>query len=339
MTLHFVLPDGVDDPRSPSGGNTYDRRAVHALRARGTDVREVAVPGTWPRPDDHARRHLGRALAAIADGAVVLLDGLVACGVPDVVTPHAGRLRLVVLVHLPLADETGLAADVAARLDAAERACLRAVDAVVATSPSAARRLAARHGLERVHVAEPGTDPAPLATGTDGVSRLLCVASLTPRKGHDVLVRALASVADLPWTCAFVGPVREPVDGLITRHGLGSRIEVTGPLAGAALARAYATADLFVLASRAETYGMVVTEALARGVPVVASAVPDALGDGGLLLPPGDAPAFGRALRRWLTDEAWRRDLRARASARRGGLSTWDATAEALAAVPATLRP
>lgn len=337
MTLHFVLPGGVDDPRSPSGGNVYDRRAIQGLRALGTDVREVVVPGAWPRPDEDARRDLGRALAAIADGAVVLLDGLVACGVPDVVTPHAGRLRLVVLVHLPLADETGLPADVAARLDAAERECLRAVDAVVATSPAAARRLAARHGLGRVHVAVPGTDPAPLATGTDGVSRLLCVASVTPRKGHDVLVRALASVADLPWTCAFVGPVHVPE--LIGGHGLGARIEVAGPLAGASLARAYATADLFVLASRAETYGMVVTEALARGVPVVASAVPDALGDGGLLLPPGDAPALARALRRWLTDEAWRHDLRARASARRSELSTWDATAATLAALPATLRP
>ncbi|ROP38157.1 glycosyltransferase family 4 protein [Saccharothrix texasensis] len=340
MTVHFVLPGGVDDPASPSGGNAYDRRVLDGLAAaRGIAAREIAVPGTWPRPGTAARSALGRALGGIPDGSVVVLDGLVACGVPEVVVPHADRLRLVILVHLPLADETGLPPALAARLDAAEREVLRAARAVVATSPSAARRLASRHGLAQVHVVVPGTDPAPPATGTDGASRLLCVASLTPRKGHDVLVRALAAVADLPWTCAFVGPGRSPVRDLVDRHGLGSRIELPGPLSGPALAHEYATADLFVLASLAETYGMVVTEALARGVPVVASAVPDALGAGGVLLPAGDVPAFAEALRRWFTDDEWRRDLRARAAARRQELSTWDETAVALAEVLATLRP
>ncbi|MCE6993337.1 glycosyltransferase family 4 protein [Saccharothrix sp. S26] len=333
MTVHFVRP--VDDPASPSGGNAYDRRVI---RASG-GVREIVVPGAWPRPAPADRAALGRALAGVRDGSVVVLDGLVACGVPELVVPHAHRLRLVVLVHLPLAEETGLEPAVASRLDAAERECLRAVAAVVATSPSAARRLAAHHGLARVHVVVPGTDPAPPATGTDGASRLLCVASVTPRKGHDVLVRALATVADLPWTCAFVGPRRWPVEELIDRHGLGARIELTGPLGGPALERAYTTADLFVLASLAETYGMVVTEALARGVPVVASAVPDALGDGGVLLPAGDVAAFGGALRRWLTDDGWRRELRGRAAARRRELSTWDETAAGLAEVLASLRP
>ncbi|WP_051772956.1 glycosyltransferase family 4 protein [Saccharothrix sp. NRRL B-16314] len=334
MTLHFVLPGGVDDPTSPSGGNTYDRRVVQGLRSLGGVVREIAVPGTWPQPDDTARADLVNALGGIEDGAVVLLDGLVACGVPDIVVPHANRLRLVVLVHLPLADETGLPPAVAARLDAAERECLRAATTVVATSPSAARHLAARHGLPEVHAVAPGTNPAPLATGTDGVSRLLCVASLTPRKGHDVLVEALAAVTDLPWTCAFVGPGRSTaVRDLIARHDLADRIHLTGPLTGVPLDHAYAEADLFVLPSRAETYGMVVTEALARGIPVMASAVPDALGSGGLLLPPGDVAALARALRRWLTDDRWRRDLRVLAQTRRTGLSTWDDAAAALAAV------
>ncbi|MFJ6675980.1 glycosyltransferase family 4 protein [Actinosynnema sp. NPDC091369] len=333
MTVHFVRPR--DDPASPSGGNAYDRRVIQELGS----VHDVEVPGAWPRPDPADRAALGRVLGGIGDGSVVVLDGLVACGVPDVVVPHADRLRLVVLVHLPLADETGLEPSEASRLDAAERECLRAVRAVVATSPSAARRLVSHHSLARVHVVTPGVDPAPLATGTDGASRLLCVASVTPRKGHDVLVRALASVADLPWTCAFVGAERWPVREVVERHGLGARIELTGPLDGPPLDRAYATADLFVLASWAETYGMVVTEALARGVPVVASAVPDALGDGGVLLPSGDVEAFADAVRRWLTDDAWRRDLRGRALARRRELSTWDETATRLAEVLASLRP
>ncbi|GGP44610.1 glycosyltransferase family 4 protein [Saccharothrix coeruleofusca] len=345
MTVHVVLPAGVDDPDTPSGGNVYDRRVCRGLAALGVAVREAAVAGAWPRPDQRARAELGRVLAEVPDGAVVLLDGLVACGVPDVLLPHADRLRLAVLVHLPLADETGLPPATAAELDAAERRVLRAARAVVATSPSAARGLVRRHGLvaQRVRTVAPGVDPAPLAPGTDGASRLLCVASVTPRKGHDLLVQALAEVADRPWTCAFVGPAPQSahvarVRGLIAEHRLGDRVALVGPLGGEPLDRAYAAADLFVLPSRAETYGMVVAEALARGVPVLASAVPDALGDAGPLLPPEDAGALARALRRWFDDAGWRGELRASARRRRAELSTWDETARALAEVLATLR-
>lgn len=339
--IHFVLPGDIDDVTTPSGGNVYDRRMCQCL----PDLDEVAIPGAWPRPSADTRAELRRSLAACPDGEVVLLDGLVACGVPDVIVPHADRLRLAVLVHLPLSGETGLAPAEAAELDAAERAVLRAVSAVVATSPRAADHLIQRHGLagDRVHTVVPGTDPAPLAPGTDGRSRLLCVASVTPRKGHDLLVEALATVADLPWHLDCVGPLSHAahetrVRRLIERHGLRDRVRLVGPLSGEPLDRAYAAADLFVLPSRAETYGMVVTEALARGIPVVASAVPDALGDGGLLLPPADIGALSGTLRRWLTDSDLRRDLRESARGRRGRLSTWEDAAQDLARVLANLR-
>jgi glycosyltransferase involved in cell wall biosynthesis len=339
--VHVVLPGDVDDPAVPSGGNVYDRRICDGLAALGVPVRETAVAGTWPRPGGAARAELGRVLAECRDGAVVLLDGLVACGVPDVVVPHADRLRLVVLVHLPLADETGLTSALAAELDARERETLRAASAVVATSPWAARRLAEHHGLaaNRVHTIAPGTDPAPLAPGTTAPPRLLCVASVTPRKGHDLLADALAAVADLPWSCEFAGPLsRDPVHvarvrDLVERHGLTERVRLSGPLTGEPLAAAYAAADLLVLPSRAETFGMVVTEALARGVPVLATAVsgvPDTLGRDaaghvpGLLVPAGDSGALAAALRRWLTDDRLRLDLRASARRRRDALSTWD---------------
>jgi glycosyltransferase involved in cell wall biosynthesis len=340
----FVLPGDVDDPTVPSGGNTYDRRTCQALAAAGRPVREVAVPGTWPWPDDAARARLSRVLAEPPDDAVVVLDGLVACGVPEIVVPHARRLRLAVLVHLPLADETGLAAGPAAELDARERWTLHAARAVVATSDWAARRLAEHHGLaaDRVHAITPGTDPAPLAAGTDGRSRLVCVAAVTPRKGQDLLVEALAEVADLPWSCVCVGPVRrDPVYArrlreLIERRRLGDRVTLAGPRTGEDLAAGYAAADLVVLPSRAETYGMVVTEALARGIPVLATAVdgvPDTLGrspDGGppgILVPPEDATALAGALRRWWGDPGLRGRLRASARLRRDALHRWDTTA------------
>ncbi|WP_245847783.1 glycosyltransferase family 4 protein [Lentzea kentuckyensis] len=323
--MHFVLPADVDDPDSPSGGNVYDRRV-------GTGLNRLTVAGDWPRPSDATA--LEQALAGIPDGDVVLLDGLVSCGVPEVVVPHARRLKLAVLVHLPLADETGLDPATAALLNEKEQQVLRAASAVIATSPTAALDIRNRHGLDHVHVVLPGTDPAPEATGTDGVHHLLCVASITPRKGHDLLVRALRKI-DVDWRLTCVGPHR-PFLAQLPRD---ERVSYPGPLTGEALSSAYASADLFVLASRNETYGMVVTEALARGLPVIASAVPDALGDGGLLLPPGDENALEAALTRWFQDQEFRAELRARAITRRVNLSTWDESTEDLRRVLASLRP
>lgn len=162
-SVHFVMPGGVDDPAQPSGGNAYDRRLCLDLPGFGWQVEKHTVDGSWPRPGVAAREELARTLRQLPDGTVVLLDGLVACGVPEIILPEAERLSLAVLVHLPLGDERGLTPDVAAELDARERTVLRAVPAVIATSDWAVRRLVSHHGLapERVHVAAPGADIAP----------------------------------------------------------------------------------------------------------------------------------------------------------------------------------
>lgn len=348
--VHVVLPGDVDDVTVASGGNTYDRRACQGLAELGRPVRGIPVPGAWPRPDVRARTVLAGALDALPDGAPVLLDGLVACGVPEVVTPRAHRLRLVVLVHLPLPDEAGLEPAEATDLAARERATLHAAHAVVATSPWAARRLSSRYGLPaaRVHVVTPGTDAAPLAAGTAAGSRLLCVAAVTATKGHDVLVNALAILTHLPWTCECVGSLRRAPEFVarlrqrVHHHGLGDRVHLAGPLPPDRLAARYATTDLLVLASRVETYGMVVTEALARGVPVLATeagGLPYTLGRApggrvpGMLVPPEDPLALAAALRAWLTDADLRSDLREAARDRRATLTGWDRTARELVAV------
>ncbi|MGW0911236.1 glycosyltransferase family 4 protein [Streptomyces sp. NPDC002784] len=349
-SVHFVLPGGVDDPAAPSGGNAYDRRVSLDLPGFGWQVHQHAVPGEWPRPGAAARAELARTLRELPDGTVVLLDGLVACGVPEVVVPEAERLRIAVLVHLPLGDETGLPAEVAAGLDARERTVLRAVPAVIATSDWAVRRLVSHHGLapDRVHVATPGADIAPLASGTDGVSRLLCVAAVTPRKGQHRLVEALAAVTDLPWSCVCVGGLGQAPEyvaglrALIRKHGLQDRLVLAGPQAGAELDASYAAADLMVLTSYAETYGMAVTEALARGIPVLATDVgglPEAVGrapDGGvpgILVPPEDPAALAAELRGWFGEADVRRRLKAAARGRRAALDGWATTARSLAAV------
>ncbi len=348
--VHVVVPDGIDDPARPSGGNAYDRRVCDGLAEAGWSVRVHAVPGSWPRPAATAYAALAGVVEGLPDGAVVLLDGLVASTAPDVLVPHARRLRLVALVHMPLGHEGG--GDDRAR----EGAVLTAAASVVTTSRWARRALLELYGLPggRVHVAEPGVDAADLAPGTETAGSLLSVAAVIPGKGQDVLLDALATVSGLRWACVCVGSLdRDPAfaEGLRRRardDGLAGRVRFPGPLSGADLARSYGAADLVVLASRAETYGMVVTEALARGVPVVATevgGVPEALGHGddgtrpGLLVPPGDPAALAAALRVWLGDAGLRQRLRRAARERRASLSRWSVTTAVLDGVLAGAAP
>jgi glycosyltransferase involved in cell wall biosynthesis len=346
--VHVVVPDGIEDPARPSGGNTYDRYVCRHLASRGCSVHEHAVPGAWPRPDEEALAALVGVIQRIPDGALVLLDGLVASTAPEVLVPEARRLRLVILVHMPLGHRPADGA--AAVIRKREHTVLRAAAAVVTTSRWSRDRLLALYQLapERVHVAEPGVDRAELASGSSDGRELLCVAAVTFEKGHDVLVEALLSMAEESWRCLCVGRLdRDPtfVEELRRRThdaGLGDRVSFPGPRTGSELDRSYAAADLMVLASRAETYGMVVTEALARGLPVVATevgGVTEALGYGadgtrpGLLVPPEDPAALATALRAWLGDAKLRGRLRRAAQERRRSLRGWPTTASLLAGV------
>ena len=346
--VHVVVPDGIDDPARPSGGNAYDRQVCGGLASIGWSVHEHAIAGSWPRPDGVSRAALAGVVQRIPDGAVVLLDGLIASAAPEVLVPEASRLRLVVLVHMPLGHRPADDGRDGARTR--EHAVLASATAVVTTSEWARRRLLELYSLPaaRVHVAEPAVDAADLAAGTATGGALLCVAAVTSEKGHDVLLDALATTADLPWNCVCVGSLdRDPafVEGLRRRSldgGLDDRVFFPGPRTGADLDRTYAAADVLVLASRAETFGMVVTEALARGLPVVAAEVgglPEALGHGadgirpGLLVPPGDPAALGAALRAWLGDAELRGRLRRAARERRASLAGWPSTTSTLAGV------
>jgi glycosyltransferase involved in cell wall biosynthesis len=338
-TVHFVLPNDIDDPATPSGGNVYDRRVCDGLAAGGWSVREHPVYGGWPHPDAAARRGLATELAGLPDGALVVLDGLIASTVPDGLRPHAERLRLVVLVHMPMGTP-------------AEGEALAQAAAVITTSDWSRRRLLEHHPLppHTVHIAPPGVDGAPLVPGSAGGTHLLCVGAVIPGKGHDRLVAALVAARDLDWECVCVGSLsRDPafvqqVRSQARAGGVEDRVVLAGPRTGAELDARYAAADVLVLASRGETYGMVATEALARGIPVLVTAVgglTEAIGrapDGSvpaLAVPPAEPSdsistssmdPFATALRCWLTDAALRNELRRSAVLRRSTLTAWTDT-------------
>ncbi len=350
--VHVVVPEGIDDPMRPSGGNTYDRRICAGLSRIGWSVHEHAVPGDWPLPDAESQLSLAATIDGVPDDALVLVDGLIGSAAPDVLVRAARRLRPVVLVHMPLGASTsdGVAEGVRER----ECTALSAALAVITTSGWTRQRLIECYSLtpDRVHVAEPGVDAAEPAAGTAGGGQLICVAALAPHKGHDVLLEALAELVDHEWQCTLVGsPDRDPAYVAELRRraslgGIGDRVPFVGALCGKDLDAAYAAADALVLASRAETYGMVVSEALARGLPVVATRVgglPEALGSDsggrapGLLVTPGDATALARALRAWLVDPQLRERLRGSARERRLTLNDWSTTSARISGVLAEL--
>jgi glycosyltransferase involved in cell wall biosynthesis len=340
-SLTFLVPGEL---RTRTGGYGYARRILAGLRGLGWEVQVRSLDPRFPHPSAAALESADALLSGIAAGALVVIDGLALGAMPEVAERHGPRLRVIALVHHPLALETGLDQATAERLRWSERRALAAVQGVITTSPSTAAALddfgVAR---DRVRVVTPGTDPAPLAEGSGSETlSLLCVATLTPRKGHALLFESLAALRDLPWRLTCAGSAeRDPECALalaqqIRALGLGYRIQLVGELSDEALAALYQRADAFVLASHHEGYGMVLAEALAHGLPIVATgagAIPDTVpADAGLLTPPGDPAALTTALRRLLEDSELRARLKAGARGVRARLVSWDSAATAFAA-------
>ena len=345
MRVHVIVPNGFDDPCQPTGGNIYDQRVCAGLADLGWEVLVATVAAPWPAPDSGASADLSRIVSAIPDGETALIDGLIASPAAAQLVPHAGRIRLTVLLHMPLATAFDIHPEASARRS--ERAVLRAATCVVVTSEWTRQQILTRYEIPacRVRVARPGVDrfaaPARPIPG-----QLICVGTLGRHKGQDLLVEALSDLGDLDWHCTLAGRLdRDPdffdlLQTRITSLGYGQRVRLTGVLTGQVLSHAYTTADVLVAPSRSETYGMVVTEALAHGVPVIAAAVgglPEALGfstDGtrpGELVPVGDPAALGTAIRDWLGDGHQRHRLRAAAQQRRSNLLGWEHTTQEIA--------
>lgn len=337
----FAVPG---DLSIPTGGYAYDRRMIAELTELGWDVEVADIGGDFPRPRAATLAAARARLIAVPDGTPIVVDGLAFGVLPELAAELRRGHPLIALVHHPLALETGLPAAVAEDFHHRERAALGHAHRVIVTSPSTARLLVADYGVpsDRITVARPGSEPATRARrDADGPVKLLAVGSLVPRKGYDVLVSALADLKDLPWRLTVAGDrTRNPasaaaLDAEICAHRLGERIDLLGVVPEAQLDALHAQADLFVLASRHEGYGMAFATAIAHGLPVVgttAGAIPETVPDGaGLLVPPDDYRALAAALRRLISDPAERARLAAAAGAAAANLPTWRQAAEAFA--------
>lgn len=339
MRAIFAIPG---DLATPTGGYAYDRRVLALLGEYGIEAQLLTLPGSFPRPGAEDLAITRQALCAVSPDDVLLIDGL-AWGAMPVEIASVLRGKIVALCHHPLGLESGLSKSQADDLIANETKTLGIAAKVVVTSAATRATLIAQFGLapEKIVVAEPGTDPAPRAIGSGGEGlNILAVGSIVQRKGYDLLVEALAPLSDLNWRLRIVGALdRSPfcVQALraqIAAAGFEERIALGGATDDE-LNGLYHRADVFVSSSRYEGYGMVLTEAMARGLPIVAStggAAADTLPDGaGLKVAPNDAPALGEALRRALSDSALRTQLATAASAAALSLPTWNDAARIIA--------
>ena len=345
--LEFVVPG---DLRTATGGYHYDRRIIAGLRELGWSVTVHALDASFPFPTSSAIEQARAAFAGIREGALVLVDGLAFGAMPLVVAEHASRLKFVALIHHPLAAESGLVAAVAQDLECSERRALSSARHVVVTSDATREALRAYDvAPKRVSVVEPGTEEARFAVGArehrapkNAVS-LLCVASVTPRKGHALLIEALSSLASLPWHLTSVGPTaRSPstmseLRDQIARAGLVDRVTFVGEMDDHEVASFYQTAELFVLPTLYEGYGMAVAEAIAHGLPVISTrtgAIPELVGESaGLLVPPGDVRALSEALARVLREPELLAALTEGAAAGRSTLPRWPEVCERMSRV------
>lgn len=339
-SLTFAYPGNLE---LRTGGYGYDREIIKGLRHLGWEIDLLPLGDGFPSPTPDTLAEAEKRLSSLDDGALVVIDGL-AFGVMDAwASREAQRLRIVALVHHPLALETGLSAEQQEPLRRSEMVALRAVRHVLVTSPMTASELTRKFGVspDKISVAVPGTVRPPASRKVaNEIPQILSVGSLTRRKGHDVLINALARISDLDWQATIIGSphldtaIANALEEQIITLGLSKRINLAGETDD--LTTAYATADIFALASRYEGYGMVFAEALSHGLPIIAckaGAVPDVVPtEAGYLVPVDDVEAVASALRTLLTDHE-ERSQRAEAAARTGALlPQWEDTSNIISA-------
>ncbi|KAA2212794.1 glycosyltransferase family 4 protein [Teichococcus oryzae] len=340
MKLALLVPGPFS---TVSGGYGYDRRLVEGFRQAGHEVRVVELDGRHPLPDMAAQAAARAALDAVPSDTCLIIDGL---GLPAF-APFADELEArgaIGLIHHPTAIEPGFDEEERDDLRQRETLLFPRMARLVATSRLTADRLSGEFGADaaRIGVVEPGTDPAPRSQGSGGPGcAILSVAVLVPRKGHDVLMRALSKLSDLDWKLTIAGAPRDRVHAqslaaLAEELSIAQRVTFAGEVAQDDLEALYARADLFALATHWEGYGMAAAEALAHGLPLAITAG-GAIADlvplqAGVISPPGDVASLSRAMRRPIYDTRLRAEMADAAWAAGQKLPRWNDRAGAFIA-------
>jgi len=345
--LTWAIPGDIE---TVSGGYAYDRRIIAELGRLGWEVELVSLGDGFPRPNAAQKASAEDLLMSTANDRPIVLDGLAFGALPEIAAALHRTRPVVALVHHPLSLETGLTPDVSAELFSSERAALMATRKVIVTSEWTAAVLADQFDVptDRISVVLPGVDRPTAAIRCRGEAlRLLSVGTIVPRKGFDILVEAVAQLANLPWHLKIAGDHSRHeaeaarLGSIISRHNLSARVEVLGKVSPDHLQALYRDADLFVSATHFEGYGMAFAEAMANGLPVVGTtggAIPRTVpSSAGRLVPPGNAAALADALRALIKDDGHRQRLAIGAQEEAAKLPSWSVSGTKFSALLALL--
>lgn len=336
-TVVFAVPGKLDQL---TGGYLFDRRVVESFRDRDSAIRVAELPGAFPLVDLVAINAAKDLVSSLKQEEVLVIDGLALPAFASLLPLKQGG-RSIGFIHHPLFLETNLMKDLDRYFSDLESALWSSLDGIICASPSTARTvISAGICHKKVLVASPGVDLPTLPQqrylkGTHGVKalRLLCVATVTARKGHIFLIQALSQLRHKPWTLDCYGCLDRDPDSVkmvrrsITQYGLADRISLHGEISPEQLSSAWLQADVFVLPSLHEGYGMVLTEAIAHGLPVVstlAGAIPETLPQSAsCLVEPSNSLALANVLSELMDDSDKLERLRMAALHERTSLVPW----------------
>ncbi len=328
--LYFAFPGSLT---TLTGGYQYDRRLIAELRRLGITVTPVALSEAFPFPNEDEMDHARETLKMIPNGSVIIIDGLAFGSMESIAEKEKDRLCIIALCHHPLAMETGLQKEQTDALAHSEKAALRCAQAIIVTSQNTRKILETDYAVPnfKISVALPGTDSSAFAKCEGTPPRLLTVASLIKRKGHDILVDSLKIIENLQWEARFVGDKdidsawAQSLQAKTKSNQLSERITFAGTVDD--LSAEYQNADVFVLPSRFEGYGMVLAEAVANGLPIISTSagpIPDvAPKSASLLVTPEDPLALSKALTRVITEKDVRIKMQLSSRVAAANLPSW----------------
>ncbi|SDR21641.1 glycosyltransferase family 4 protein [Pseudovibrio sp. Tun.PSC04-5.I4] len=346
-TCHFIFPGDIN---TASGGYRYDREIIRGLQAQNWEVSLISLEGAYPNPTHEDKALAQHAVDDLPESSLVVIDGLALGASPELAEHVARKHRLIALVHHPLCLESGIDPRLAADLKTLEIAALKYATHVIVTSSATKTNFEELMGVpsQNISVVLPGTDRPDLSclqrknTSSEPV-KLLCVGSLVPRKGQLHLVEAMSKLQDLEWQLDLIGSTSFAPDYAvqvrkrIAHYGLSDRINLRGGIPKAELTGFYERADVFVLPTYYEGYGMAFAEAMSFGLPVIAS------GDGavsstvpssaGIHFKVGDESELKDALHLLLTDSTRRQELSKGAAAAARALPDWNESAQAFSSI------
>lgn len=335
----FAIPG---DKNRRTGGFIYEATVLRVLNEIGCVTAHLELPDSFPDPTDADMTTTLDVLRTVPPDQPIILDGLV-FGAIDPAGLATLRAPIIAMVHHPLGLETGLAPERAASLKENETVALTHAAHIIVPSPHTATILTRDFGADpkKITIALPGFARPILARQPVDPPLILSVGLLAERKGHDVLIAALASVQDLSWQANIIGKAHDlkiaaGLQDQIDRLELSDRVKLLGELSKVDLNNCYNAASIFALATQYEGYGMVLSEAMQYGLPIVSctvGAVPDTVGEAGILVPAKDPVAFGFSLRRLLTNSTECARFSEASRQRAANLPTWDDTARTFANV------